>query len=228
MSVKCSRCGNENPDVARFCNICGSPIGRPSEEQELAAPVRCLKCGAMNSSALKMCGLCRSDLTESIKVAMNPESEKPPMGTRQCLACGRQIDPAANVCPYCGLDFVTMSHKERTPVSQKPTYAAILMAGAGVLALFVTFYNLSYQELPSELVPYQGMVELCSMVVVVLAVISIIGAYFAYRRQYFVFAIIGAIAAMMTLGVYVGFFMGLIALILLAISQGEFEGRRGF
>jgi class 3 adenylate cyclase len=38
----CSRCGQENPDVARFCNACGAPLGEPgrtSEERRVVSVV---------------------------------------------------------------------------------------------------------------------------------------------------------------------------------------------
>jgi hypothetical protein len=58
---------------------------------------------------------------------------------------------------------------------------------------------------------------------VLLAAVCITGGIFALRKQRFIFAIIGAIAGMMTVGLYAGFIMSLIALVLLAISQKEFE-----
>jgi class 3 adenylate cyclase len=38
----CNRCGQENPDVARFCNACGAPLGEPgrtSEERRVVSVV---------------------------------------------------------------------------------------------------------------------------------------------------------------------------------------------
>jgi hypothetical protein len=97
------------------------------------------------------------------------------------------------------------------------------MFGTGALGLFSAVYNLVFSELPVELQQFEGIRECCGGLTMLLAAVCIMGGFFALRRQHFIFAMIGAIAGMMTVGLYVGFIMSLVALVLLAISQKEFE-----
>jgi len=224
MSVRCTRCNSDNPDGARFCNICGAPIA-PALDDSLrtAVAVTCLNCGATNSSALRSCGSCGKDLTASAKAVENRPPPPPHPPARQCPNCGRQIDPAADVCSYCGVNLSTGLPIKHPYVDPKPGYAAILMFGTGALGLFAVGYNLAFEKLPLELEQFEGLRECCGEITMVLAIACVIGGYFAMRRQHFMLAIVGAIAGMMTVGLYVGFIMAFIALILLAISQKEFE-----
>ncbi len=38
--LTCPRCGQENPDGARFCNACAAPLALAETEQQLLADTR--------------------------------------------------------------------------------------------------------------------------------------------------------------------------------------------
>ena len=50
-SMRCSNCGNENPAGSRFCNRCGTPLGKT-----------CPKCAAENARDAKFCSQCGASL----------------------------------------------------------------------------------------------------------------------------------------------------------------------
>ena len=52
-SMRCSKCGSENPDGKRFCSDCGSALGN-----------RCSRCGSENPAGKKFCGECGAALTQ--------------------------------------------------------------------------------------------------------------------------------------------------------------------
>ena len=49
--MQCSNCGNENPAGSRFCNQCGTPLGKS-----------CPKCAAENARDAKFCSQCAASL----------------------------------------------------------------------------------------------------------------------------------------------------------------------
>ena len=50
--MKCSGCGHENRDVAKFCEECASPLGR-----------KCARCGADLRPVAKFCDECAAPVT---------------------------------------------------------------------------------------------------------------------------------------------------------------------
>src|SRR6266481_2215906 len=51
-TMRCAKCGAENPAGLKFCNECASPFGR-----------RCVKCGFENAATAKFCGECATPLS---------------------------------------------------------------------------------------------------------------------------------------------------------------------
>ena len=75
-TVKCSKCGHENPEGAKFCLECGS---------EIVSGIKCPKCGHMNPDGAKFCLECGSKL-----------------GGMVCPNCGAELKPDAKFCMNCG------------------------------------------------------------------------------------------------------------------------------
>src|SRR6202030_1372872 len=65
-SMRCSKCGSENPSGRKFCGECGDPFA-----------VKCPKCGAENTAPFKFCGECDATLgvaTAASTIRAEPES----------------------------------------------------------------------------------------------------------------------------------------------------------
>ena len=77
MSRKCSQCGTENADDARFCDICGYDLDQ--------APIP----------------------TPPVGPVVQPPIGNPPVGGNQCPNpdCHAQVSPADDFCPSCGLQL---------------------------------------------------------------------------------------------------------------------------
>jgi class 3 adenylate cyclase len=67
-SMRCSSCGSENPDEAKFCDECAAPFA-----------VRCAACGAANRPTANFCKACAAALTidPRIKTPAVPIAEAP-------------------------------------------------------------------------------------------------------------------------------------------------------
>lgn len=77
--ILCPKCGHQNPQGARFCNNCGSPL------QRTEGP-RCPKCGSVNPPGAKFCSSCGAPLQQSLR----------------CPKCGSEAPSGAKFCPNCG------------------------------------------------------------------------------------------------------------------------------
>ena len=58
----------------------------------------------------------------------------------------------------------------------------------------------------------------CGAIIIITAIISIIGGIFALQRRHYGFAVVGAVAGVISLGI-----LALIALFILIISKDEFK-----
>ncbi|MEM2321207.1 MAG: SPFH domain-containing protein [Candidatus Bathyarchaeia archaeon] len=76
--VLCPKCGFQNPQTAKFCSNCGTPLQ--------AVGVTCPKCGAANPAGAKFCINCGSPLQASNK----------------CPKCGSDVQLGAKFCQNCG------------------------------------------------------------------------------------------------------------------------------
>ena len=78
-TIKCSKCGEEIPEGARFCLNCGQKVEEPMDE----SMVKCPKCGAIVPKG-KFCLEC------GVKFNTN------------CSKCGAELIPGAKFCLECG------------------------------------------------------------------------------------------------------------------------------
>jgi len=122
----------------------------------------------------------------------------------------------ANVCPYCGHDYrATMAGApQQKKESAMPLIGGILIilsslgyfAGGGILAAGSAFF----MDVGG------GWGVLCGVVLIVLGIISLMGGIFAVQRKNFALALIGGIFVVPSI-------LGLIGLILVAVSKDEFK-----
>ena len=69
MAVRCSKCGTENRQNARFCNNCGAPVMLST----------CPACGAINKPGAKFCDECGGELDA---IVGTPEPQRSPVEPR--------------------------------------------------------------------------------------------------------------------------------------------------
>jgi len=77
--VLCPKCNFQNPQTAKFCSNCGTPL-------QAAGGVNCPKCGTLNPAGAKFCLNCGSPLQSTVK----------------CPKCGSEVQAGAKFCPNCG------------------------------------------------------------------------------------------------------------------------------
>lgn len=138
-------------------------------------------------------------------------------GTRNCVSCGRTISWDANVCPYCGHDYrMQMMGAPVKKQSSMPVIGGVLILVSGLLEMIAGGVFIGGGSI---LVDFGGgVLAACGAIFFVLGVIAILGGIFAIQRKHFGFSILGGI---LSLG---GFFiLGLIGLILVAVSRDEFQ-----
>lgn len=75
-TIKCSKCGQENPMTAKFCSGCG---------EKLEQGVKCPSCGTVNPPGSKFCMNCGTRLGDLV-----------------CPQCGAKLTPGAKFCMNCG------------------------------------------------------------------------------------------------------------------------------
>lgn len=140
-------------------------------------------------------------------------------GSRNCVSCGRPIAWDANVCPYCGRDY----RAQMMAPAQQRKESAMPVAG-GVLIMLASLGYLIIGGLIAAgstvaLMPSFGtsaMGVACGAVLLVLGLIAFMGGIFAMQRKNFGFAVVGGVLVIPSL-------LGLIGLILVAISRDEFR-----
>lgn len=54
----CARCGAQLDDDARFCEVCGMPVGQPPQEEPLVQEPICVNCGNPLREGAAFCGMC--------------------------------------------------------------------------------------------------------------------------------------------------------------------------
>lgn len=107
--------------------------------------------------------------------------------------------------------------------SNLPVMAGVCVIGSGILAVINGLYSIIYTRLPIEFEQLRGLVDTCSVIIMLLGVIAIIGGSFAISRKNFTVSLIGAIMGLMTFSFVVGAILGLVGVILIAVSHDEFE-----
>jgi len=139
-------------------------------------------------------------------------------GSRSCVSCGRPISFDANVCPYCGHDYrVVMAG----PQAQKKQSAMPVAGGILILLASLGYFIVggivaagsTIALVPSMEEAAWGIV--CGVILIVLGLIAFLGGIYALGRKNFNFALVGGILVIPSI-------LGLIGLILVAVSKDEF------
>ena len=219
--MQCPSCGTENSESAKFCRSCGKKL-------VIEMTVKCPHCGADGQENRLHCTNCGKEL------AVRPSETR----DRFCTACGKKIGPAADVCPFCGhrsrSPWDVSSYEEPSygdleesyrPETAKPVVAGVLLILAGLLAIGQGVMFLAANEIVRD---YYGSAAgsnlcLCGGLGILFGLVAIGGAVSCFKREGFVFALVGALLGMLGIGFVLGGIFGLVALILIALAKEEFE-----
>lgn len=216
--AKCPKCGNENPGYVFYCGRCGSEIPedlrkatleKEKEDSQTASP----------------------PTTSSDSSAPSVRRSPGPARITYCRNCGADYDSDMNECPACGksleeqlahLTYSMDGSHSSTGATGGLFAGGILALVAGVLALG---QGLIYAAGGSAFsyAPGSGLLCLCGAIDILFGLGSMAGGYFAIKREKFTLALLGAVVGMLGMGFLIGFVLGLIALVLIATSKGEFN-----
>ena len=136
--------------------------------------------------------------------------------TRNCVSCGRSISWDANVCPYCGHDYrAAMAGAPQ----QKKESAMPLVGGILIILASLGYFGAGGVLAGGSALVWDfggGVGVACGVVLIILGIISLLGGIFAIQRKNFAIALIGGIFVVPSI-------LGLIGLILVAVSKDEFN-----
>ena len=112
----------------------------------------------------------------------------------------------------------------REPRSDALLAGGILSIVSGILALITGILLVVIGSSYGLLVHTGGaQITLCGIVSIVLGVPAVLGGVFALKRKHFSLAVLGAFTGMAAGGLYVGFLLGLAALVLYLFSNADFD-----
>ena len=80
--MRCSKCGSENPDGAKFCDGCAAPL-----------PLQCPSCGASNRASAKFCIECAAALGAVPAAARSSGAAQPARPEKDTIALGAPLEP---------------------------------------------------------------------------------------------------------------------------------------
>ena len=173
---------------------------------------------------------------EASSIYSEPRIEEPPkIVMDKCPICGRPKDESASLCDYCleseqqesqpqqtgaGSDtgYVDTREAEELDLAKLGGIAVIISGFLGVVYGIATVLHVSISGLPVSVLCFSGLMPL-------FGVAAIVGGYFALEHENAIYAIIGAVCGILSVGYYIGAFIAFIGLVLFIKSYNEFEVR---
>lgn len=146
-------------------------------------------------------------------------SEAQAQQPRNCVSCGRSIAWDANVCPYCGHDFRTVMAPAQ---AQKKDSAMPLVGGILIILASIGYFVgggllVAGGAVGSWFDVGEGAIAVvCGVVLLVLGILALLGGVYAIQKKSFVLALLAGILTIPSI-------LGLIGLILVAVSKDEFS-----
>lgn len=237
--VLCKSCGKENPQGALFCNNCAKQLEPPETKA-------CPACAAQNPSNMVYCGQCGAALdagkpvmgaTDAQPKAVREKKEGGGLPSRFCRHCGHEVGIWDTECPNCHQDpfYVSPALASGDSDYYDDSYSlatrssgGLLIAGgvfailAGLAAFGQGILYTSVSSIAASYVP-TGSLCLCGGLDILFGLASIAAGVLAFRRSNFGLALFGSILGMIGFGFILGSVLGLIAVILIALSRSDFS-----
>lgn len=185
----------------------------------------CKRCGQENLDESTFCGKCGASLGEAPPAGPAPPAQPP----------GAQPPyPQYGPPPYPQYAPPPYPQYAAPPKETKLAVAGgVLVLVGGVLAIITSFvglilFSLFYGDYYGGFYYYPygfWMFQvICGVVGMAFGAIAIIGGYFAIKRRNFAMAVVGAVFCLLSVGpVGISSILGLIGLILIAVSSHEFR-----
>ena len=177
----------------------------------------CTRCGQENLDESTFCGRCGVSLAEAAPAGPAPPAQPP----------GAQ-PPYPQYAPPPYPQYAQPPRETKLAVA-----GGVLVLVGGILALITSFlglilFSLLYGDYYGGMYyyPYSfGMLQvICGVVGMAFAIIAIIGGVLAIKKRSFAMAIVGAVFCLLSVGpLGISSILGLIGLILIAISSHEFR-----
>lgn len=217
MSV-CPRCGQTLPDEAKFCNLCGRSLAF-AKPTPAPGPRACPNCGTLNAASMYVCGKCGKELHE----ASAPVPSKEVSHTPSLYDVPADIE---STDLYLG-----DTKKSRL---DKLTVAFILLIGAGLLGFVSAALTLTVDiedqlspaelDLVNEVLDVSQMLACCASIYIIASLSAIMAGILSLRREKFTLTVLGAAFGILSVGPFLsGSVLGLIGLILIAVSKDDFR-----
>lgn len=196
MSLRCTQCGEDNPDGSRFCNHCGRPVPTPAARTSDDVKT-CPSCGASNPKYVSFCQNCTQSFPQTAPVAA----------------------PAAFPMPA---PEPTPSAKN----SQGLLIASVLFIGNGILDFISGARLLSVNGyVPEYGIDVTGLLEVCAALAFMFGAFSLMAAVMSLKRRSLTLALLGGAVGMIGMGPFLlGSLMGLIGLLLVVRERDQFRG----
>jgi DNA-directed RNA polymerase subunit RPC12/RpoP len=182
--------------------------------------VKCPYCGAPGQEYLFNCSKCGRELPRDI---MKPLDQR---DRRFCPMCGREMGASDSVCGYCrSMESYAASHEYRPRPSSSGTVTlgGVLILLSGVFAIGSGIFSLALSSaIGAAGYSGTGFLTCCSFIIVLFGIAAMVGGYFAITRSHFSFALVGGILGTLAGGFWIGLVLGLVGLVLIAVSRDEF------
>jgi hypothetical protein len=172
--------------------------------------------------------------TEVSSIYSEPRVEElPKIVMDKCPICGRPKDESANLCEYCQESEQQESEPEEADTALDTGYVdtgeakeldlpklggiAVIISGVlGIAYGLVTTSGISGSGVPVSVVCFTSLMLLFGLA-------AVIGGYFALEHKNAIYAIIGAVCGILSVGYYIGAFIAFVGLALFIKSYKEFE-----
>lgn len=207
--MNCPKCGQQIDDPqTKFCPKCGNNLQQTIVE---------------NKPASTFCRNCGKQLIGKPDICMNCGA-KPMSGNSYCPACGSATNAQAVMCVKCGTLLATA-----TPLSPSAPMRSGKVTALGILNIIGGGFSLigSFVLGILILIRAAGIVGLAPWLIALFlligGVIPIIGGIFALKQKSWGFVLASSIILFLfSWATFIGFVLGLISIILAAMSKKDF------
>ena len=250
----CPYCGVANPDGTTKCRLCGKDMTAQSTVlicPSCGADVHeyqstCGRCGTKLLQKQMVAEVeaeteAAAETEEVVKETSAPTSQEESAPYRdwvveptkdstikinRCPICGKPKHRSADMCDECKQSETGYSYKSGTELTYTsdmdlPEVAGILIFIAGALGIahgLVTFETVTGEGLPMAVVCLSGLMLMFGL-------LAILGSIHAYARRNAVFATLGAVFGILSLGFYIGALLSFVGLVLVLKSYSEYSDK---